>query len=125
MSEMSRLREVAEAATPGPWMVGETWWLEGVEHEVVLSPGDCEVAFTHPKDVDHIATFDPPTVLALLDRLEAAEAKVARVEALADECADSPCIHLNTMWGSLRAALSAPQTADAPEGHGDADEAGA
>jgi hypothetical protein len=30
----------------------------------------------------HIATFDPPTVLALLDRLAAAEAKVARVEAL-------------------------------------------
>jgi hypothetical protein len=30
----------------------------------------------------HIATFDPPTVLALLDRLEAAEAKVARVTAL-------------------------------------------
>ena len=57
-------------------------------------------------------------------RRDAAEAKVARVEALADECADSPCIHLNTMWGSLRAALSAPHPADAPEGHGDADEAG-
>ncbi|HKO27592.1 MAG TPA: hypothetical protein VJU80_09060 [Solirubrobacteraceae bacterium] len=28
-----------------------------------------------------------------------------RVEALADECASSDCIHLNTLWGRLRAAL--------------------
>ena len=59
-------------------------------------------------------------------RRDAAEAKVARVEALADEWDDRA-----EMWDQepyfardLRAALSAPQPADAPEGHGDADEAG-
>ena len=58
-------------------------------------------------------------------RRDAAEAKVARVEALADEWDDRA-----EMWDQepyfardLRAALSAPQPADAPEGHGDADEA--
>lgn len=30
-------------------------------------------------DITHIAAFDPPTALALIDRLEAAEAKVAAV----------------------------------------------
>ena len=42
-------------------------------------------------------------------RAEHAEAETARlragVAALVDECSDSACIHLNTLWGSLRALL--------------------
>lgn len=38
-----------------------------------------------PPNVEVGVLLDPPTVLTLLDRLEAAEAKVARVEALADQ----------------------------------------
>ncbi|UAV84817.1 putative ead/Ea22-like family protein [Glutamicibacter phage BIM BV-113] len=37
------------------------------------------------KDAKFIATFDPPTVLALLTQLEQAEAQVARVRELASE----------------------------------------
>lgn len=29
-----------------------------------------------------------------------------RIEALADECADSACIHMNTLYGRLRALLA-------------------
>lgn len=70
--DVKRLREVAEAATPGPWSDDRT---EGN----VWAPGNRErVAQTFARhywqDTEHIATFDPPTVLALLDRLEAAEA---------------------------------------------------
>jgi len=68
-------------------------------------------------------------------RRDAAEAKVARVEALADEWDEANASGGNGRLGfraneygdvfarDLRAALSAPQPADAPEGHGDADEA--
>ena len=88
-----------------------------------------------------------PAPEALLDRLEAAEAKVSRVEALIvrrDEerekhalmsdcgCSYKDCYEcgkwcrcIHTPYAAVADALSAPQTADAPEGHGDADEAGA
>ena len=146
MSELGRLREVAEAATPGPWYweppSGEDWPQsdeslltrhrgEGDDYDPdVLSAWGYDASGTHASDEDrtHISTFDPPTVLALLDRLEAAEAKVARAQALAEEWAADPVG--GDLWRSdavddLRAALGAPQPADAPEGHGDADEAGA
>ena len=87
---LDQLRQVAERATPGPWApwldqdgaehmngmlmvgneaavipAGETW-VEGVD----VNPIAC--VYT-PEDRAHIATFDPPTVLALIDRVEAAE----------------------------------------------------
>lgn len=94
------LRKVAEAATPGPWTVKhhgaggviEAWAVEtddpqrdavciDFDRDYGDPMGGCEDEAT----ALHIAAFDPPTVLALLDRLEAAEAKVARVEALREE----------------------------------------
>ena len=45
------------------WPVGGTWYLEGVEHNVV---GD-EEAFCHPHNVEHIARQDPARVLADVD----------------------------------------------------------
>ena len=95
-----------------------------------------------------------PAPEALLDRLEAAEAKVSRCEALAEEATERAYMGIAlekiltvqprgpgrakvpSHWreaaefaaivpvDDLRAALSAPHPADAPEGHGDADEAG-
>lgn len=43
-------------------------------------------AATRP-EAAHIATFDPPTVLALLDRLDTAEAALGKVRALVGELA--------------------------------------
>lgn len=93
--DLTQLREVAEAATPGPWVTAGRTAVESV-HD--CSPQhDCRgIAATsgmsrHPvrpaeeADATHIATFDPPTVLALLDRLEAAEATVRRVKAFSQE----------------------------------------
>lgn len=96
---LNQLRKIAQNATPGPWSAdvgvrgdcvvfgpngrfllnaqAEPHWLE--------YPGETRsVAFdVDRRDCTHIATFDPPTVLALLDRVEAAEATIQRVRELA------------------------------------------
>src|SRR5690606_21091532 len=87
---LAELRRIAEAATPGPWEVTE---FAGGEER---SPGELGVfAPNHPhsyqksdgtwyavvicrgmdgptreENSEYIATFDPPTVLAMLDEIE-------------------------------------------------------
>jgi len=73
--DVGRLRAVAEAAATITSLAavigGDRWRLDGWPEEAT--------AF--------IAEVDPPTVLALLDRVAELEAQVARVEALADSWA--------------------------------------
>jgi hypothetical protein len=45
------------------WPATGTWYLEGVEHNVVGQ----EEAFCHPHNVEHIARHDPARVLAEVD----------------------------------------------------------
>ena len=93
---LDTLRKTAKAATPGPW---EVW--KNVHCDPVVVPAEKPWAgITDPKmpfekvaglstapddygraNLEYIATFDPPTVLALLSRLEQAEQAVARVRA--------------------------------------------
>lgn len=75
--DLDRLREVAKKATPGPWtLIGGGEYLTPIG--LMVAPDDGGV---WPEDATHIAAFDPPTVLALLDRVAELEAKVARVNA--------------------------------------------
>lgn len=70
--DLTKLREVAGQATPGPWEVHD----RGIGYEVHVGGHELNHCLreTFDKwDAAHIATFDPPTVLALLDRVEAAE----------------------------------------------------
>ncbi|MGO2150820.1 MAG: ead/Ea22-like family protein [Microbacterium gubbeenense] len=74
--DAKRLRKLAEKATPGEW-----WTTRDVRPHAVWAgtgssddPGVC-TSFTRP-DATYIAAIDPPTLLALLDRLEAAIAYV-------------------------------------------------
>ncbi|MDU5197717.1 MAG: ead/Ea22-like family protein, partial [Enterobacter sichuanensis] len=76
------LREAAEKATKGQWAVefdDEIYSTDGVNHEqiaMVFSENEaCDAAF--------IAAANPATALALLDELEAAEKRIAELEALA------------------------------------------
>lgn len=83
--DLERLEAMARAATPGPW------WVE--EGSCILanttnanSPAWC-IGQTQAEDwrqadanAAHIAAFDPPTILALLARLQAAEREVHRLE---------------------------------------------
>lgn len=88
--DLARLREVAEPATPGPWRLRDA----GIHAAdgIVLAPGPMLPGSTMGSiegenfghDLRFILACNPSTVLALLDRLAAAEATVDRVAALAD-----------------------------------------
>ncbi|MEB7082276.1 ead/Ea22-like family protein [Escherichia coli] len=74
------LREAAEKATKGRWAVefdDEIYSTDGVNHEqiaMVFSENEA-------RDAAFIAAANPATVLALLDELEAAEKRIAELEA--------------------------------------------
>ena len=96
--DLQALRQAAQAATPGPWHVRpqemDDWgYVRGPGMEVVaqaraggrFTTDDYPAhrnAGTDPfgHNAAHIAAFDPPTALALLNRLEAAEQALAAKE---------------------------------------------
>lgn len=75
---LDTLRKTAEAATPGPWemreespqMDGRNFTLRVHGKAGIRMSAHC---YGFSSDPEFIATFDPPTVLALLSRLEQAE----------------------------------------------------
>jgi len=88
--DTKHLRTVANAATPKSWsrIVGKKGdGTAASQHEQVISD-DCVgvVMIEHDGSVEgnqnahHIATFDPPTIIALLDRLEELDRKVEMLE---------------------------------------------
>lgn len=75
---LDALEATARAATPGPWTIN--WETDeyhaGMPDKWALSingPEASEFADLDSADAEHIATFDPPTVLALITRLREAE----------------------------------------------------
>lgn len=78
------LREIAAAANPGPWVRNgrRVLWPHGTM-KVSLTTADGEIGRF---DAEHIATFDPPTVLALLDELDTHRATHAELVALKRLC---------------------------------------
>lgn len=98
--DLATLRVIAEGATEGPWRIYtvtdsggrsaavETAWAhdeQGEDTELVTD-------WCSPEDAAHIAAFDPPTVLALIARVEAAEAKIAAVRELHPESIAYPLL---------------------------------
>lgn len=78
--DIRALREAAEKATKGEWAVefdDEIYSTDGVNHEqIAMVFSENEV-----RDAAFIAAANPATVLALLDELEAAEKRIAELEA--------------------------------------------
>ena len=86
-ANLDTLRKIAEATpagdweprTTGPWH-GDHWYVSsGGEHVAMIAAQDGINEDEREPLATHIATFDPPTVLALLSRLEQAEQAVSRV----------------------------------------------
>lgn len=123
----ARLREVAEKATPGLWFAyrGPGGYPNSVRTAVgnkrgaedglpVLFDGSGvtigSAHYMRGDDADHVAAFDPPTVLALLDAFDrdtdALESVLERhapcpLLALADNCSDR--------WGELCCRTCPPE----------------
>lgn len=81
--EITALCEIAKAATDEPWSICET-----MDGKIGIMAGICHIIavksdalYNRKGDANakHIATFDPPTILALLSELEAAKARIARL----------------------------------------------
>ena len=84
--DLKQFRTVARAATPGPWQNNYRFDLQPGEHPTVVGrnpkePGVLTVCIPwNFDDSKHIATFDPPTIIELLDRLEEAEQRIEVLE---------------------------------------------
>ncbi len=81
MIDKAKLREIAQKATPGPWQRSGVRQKLGDEDCLMVGPDGFNIAALpigrrpneHASafcDAAHIAAFDPPTVLAILDELE-------------------------------------------------------
>lgn len=132
MLNLDELARVAREALQEPWHALPEATSQGIDLSVTSESGHClavipalngedaegeEDAEREPFDVPnhrHMATFDPPTVLAMIARIEALEA--AGREVIAGWEA-------NTLWedGTL-AALEALVFPESPQEESDADE---
>jgi hypothetical protein len=77
MDVLAEARADLAAATPGPWELRQTStvYMDGTGvcyFRAEGVPGIRGMLTVTRPDADHIARFDPPTVLAMLDALEAA-----------------------------------------------------
>lgn len=110
--DLAALEATARAATPGPW-VAEVWEVrrrsartgrmlaynpadgskgivDTAHGDDPLIPQDGVYGVMDGHDAEHIAAFDPPTTVALITRLQEAEATIRRVESLADQWSNAP-----------------------------------
>ena len=100
--DLTKLREIAEAATPGPWGLWNP--SSGPSHisiggKIAFQSVETADSFAydevipHWRDAYHIATFDPPTALALIDEIEQVRGQVNSVRGILErspECNKYP-----------------------------------
>lgn len=91
MTDLKKLRELAENATPGPW---EDYYETGIrpcvmaydENDKGLRSVRAYVADTQfSPDRAYIAAANPETVLALIDRIEKLEAQLKEANEVIDD----------------------------------------
>jgi hypothetical protein len=99
MSDYEALREAAEKATPGPWRRSGSWIMAPSRYLVALWGEGWKV---EEADATYIAAANPTTILALLDRLQAAERVVEAARELDDE--QSP--ELRHAWDAAAQAVA-------------------
>lgn len=79
MIDTTKLRELAQAATPGPWEYRALEWGNYVTADGQTSV--CQGALSRTESMQFIAAANPATVLQLLDELERTQGSVATVSA--------------------------------------------
>lgn len=113
--DIKKLRKIAMAATPGPWMQERYEkdgsndlmpHIHGVEEEIAATTYRRRSHTQHIVDATFIATFNPETVLRLLDTIE-------RYESALNFYADAAEIRvLDDNGGVARKALRGEGTTD-------------
>ncbi len=96
MTNKQALREAAEKATPGKWRRASTRF-NGITAQSaypLCGKEDILANAAEKRDAEYIAAANPATVLALLDELEAAEKRVAELEAVKFKLSDSKLLLL-------------------------------
>lgn len=72
--DIEQLRELAQAATPGPWTKGtyESEYAEAFERFGVHGPDGTQIVavWENSADADYITAINPVVLLALLDMVE-------------------------------------------------------
>ena len=69
--DTTKLRELAQKATPGPWLLWATEWnLYLVQSGREGDGSIVDTAYSRRNDIDYIAAANPATVLALLDEID-------------------------------------------------------
>ena len=102
--ELTRLRALAHAATPGPW--GTYQSLNGWHYTTPTTGTVTDVRSQSRADAEFIAATDPSVILALLDRVARAE----EANATKDRACDEALIELEKAWrerDDARTALAA------------------
>lgn len=93
MTDLKTLREVAEKATPGPWVAGivprpRAWdraFVRSVTDfpdggRITTYPATCEAStLDNAANAAHIAAANPQALLSLLDRIEELEGALAKI----------------------------------------------
>lgn len=108
-AEIARLRAFAEAASLGPWTAYADGCVRTQTREIVYDDS-CRDHENADADMAYLEAFDPPSVLALLDRLERAEAIAASWEVEASHPGGHPLLTqtYRNLARSLRVALADP-----------------
>ena len=109
--DFADLARHAEAATPGPWRRAGTY-VETVPefdlHRFDVMGIDVAKATMTEADAEFIAAANPATILRLIEDRDALAARLAAVEALADEW--ERFVATSLLAEDLRAVLSAAPT---------------
>ena len=71
----AKMRELAEAATPGPWHLDGPWWIDTTGYDMVTGRDRKAVAVpgeptANPADMAHVRSWHPAVALAVADWLD-------------------------------------------------------
>lgn len=127
MSDLDKLREKAEAATPGQWEAGDTWvYTEPIYPDDrrlsdvlgMMFADDDRAEAEHRRglrNAEFIAAANPDAVIALLDRLEVAERErdVLGKAAFAAVVASGEDVAGSETWESYFRPMTFPNRVDA------------
>ena len=82
MIDIKAIREAAEAATQGGWITSDNSHIYSAGLQLLAVAQHCRDKEANAK---HIATANPATVIALLDRLEAAEFELLKARNMIEQ----------------------------------------